>query len=397
MDEQNGNETGELPFGVKKCGWMFRFIQEGWLKKRWRKRWCLLKHEALYIFEYETFDHSDDQGCEVKLEQFEECINATKKESKKKFTLVLVPEKRKQSNGEKSSKKKVSKEMLYVENDAELQSWIKALSETIAFAHMDATEKAKAQEPQRAKVAAKPKGKKPPTRQHRRKKAAESKLLLETSLEADTPPQELKKRANEGKRPVSALMPKKSRKLSASKRADTPTSSILLPPGHVTSSTTDKLDTNPDPMEIEDQGSSSIADSLSTSFEDILHIKDNESANKETAVSFTPDQTDRPISIHHKEVDSKKPSPPSTKPQNSLSADQLIDQNEIKDMAVDENTPSETPSDSLPEDVTNETICEPNTTSVGKMDTTESNANGNCNSGLIVEILEDVGFIRTEL
>merc|ERR1712136_11516 len=164
-------------------------------------------------------------------------------------------------------------------------------------------------------------------------------------------------------------MPKKARKLSARKSADTSTSSILLPPGHVTSSITDKLDTNSDPMETEDQGSSSIADSLSTSFEDILHINDNDISTKETSVPSSQDQTDSPASTNHKEVDSKKPSPPSTKPQKSQSADQLIDQNEITVMAVDENTHSETPSEVLSEVVTNETV--------GHRDTAESNANGN--------------------
>lgn len=394
--EQNGNDVpaAEIPFGVKKCGWVFRFIQEGWLKKRWRKRWCFLKHEALYIFENETFEDSDEHKCELKLEQYEQCIAASKKDSKKKYTFVLLPEKRQQNSNKKEVKKKVNKEMMYAEDDAEMQSWIKAISETISFAHLDAAGKEKALAPQRLKANLKPKGKKPPTRQHRRKRAAESQMLLESTTQSDTPQPEPQKRQNEGKRPASALMPKKARKLSENKSID----SVLSSSGSLEpSADPDATSEANGAIDVEEKLST---ESLSACLQNTLHFHDDNT----TDVSSTPtDQGDENTDVSEKtQMRQKEPPKLPIKPRKSSHSDHLdpCDMPPKSDKSSSDFQSSESLKmdvDEINDETTDNTLSDDKDISNNTDVKNTKNENSNCNSGLIVEILEDVGFIRTEL
>jgi len=42
LSVKNALQAAENSSTDDTAGWLCRFIQEGWLRKRWRKRWCVL-------------------------------------------------------------------------------------------------------------------------------------------------------------------------------------------------------------------------------------------------------------------------------------------------------------------------------------------------------------------
>uniref|UniRef100_F6R3N8 Wiskott-Aldrich syndrome protein family member 2 n=2 Tax=Ciona intestinalis TaxID=7719 RepID=F6R3N8_CIOIN len=111
-------------------GWLYRLIQEGWLRKRWRKRWCILNNNKLMMFEYK-------------------------------------------------------RELFYLEDSKEFEQWVAKLDYSVTIVTMGARSNLDHVTKTRAKPAAA--NRRPPTRQHLKERAKQSDVDFEPREEVIKP------------------------------------------------------------------------------------------------------------------------------------------------------------------------------------------------------------------
>nr|XP_002127177.2 wiskott-Aldrich syndrome protein family member 2 isoform X2 [Ciona intestinalis] len=157
-------------------GWLYRLIQEGWLRKRWRKRWCILNNNKLMMFEYKTMDENDVHCGKINLDNYTGCSNAHKRDCKKsQFTFVLEPK----------DKKKTKRELFYLEDSKEFEQWVAKLDYSVTIVTMGARSNLDHVTKTRAKPAAA--NRRPPTRQHLKERAKQSDVDFEPREEVIKP------------------------------------------------------------------------------------------------------------------------------------------------------------------------------------------------------------------
>nr|CAB3267665.1 wiskott-Aldrich syndrome protein family member 2 [Phallusia mammillata] len=182
------------------AGWLFRFIQEGWLRKRWRKRWCILSKGKLYFYEFETRDVTEKNCGQLDLTLYQKCVKASKKDAKKSpHTFILEVEKK--DDKAQKAKVKVQREVLYANSDAELELWYNKLNDSISYLAMGTGPDLE----HVTKTRAKPPGarRRPPTRQHLRDRAT----ICEISLDLGEEEEKKKEPTKRGHVPTSAIKP----------------------------------------------------------------------------------------------------------------------------------------------------------------------------------------------
>jgi len=203
-EDAKKNSKIEFLEEATKFGSLIYLIREGWLRKRWRERFCVLKDDIIYLFENKIKDNSDKPVSTIHLNKYEEAKAADKKDCKKGLTTFLIQPK-------KSENKKCDvKRALFAASDPELvEDWKNQINKTIkkektvgpTLKHLTKT-RPKLQNEARGR------SRRPPSRAHLRNKALTSSvgLLLDQSIEEEATTTVEKKR---GKVPTTALKPKK--------------------------------------------------------------------------------------------------------------------------------------------------------------------------------------------
>lgn len=188
------------------AGWLFKLIHEGWLRKRWRKRYCVLSNGILYFYEFKTSDGTEKTCSSLNLKLFRECVKAPRKDCKKSaHTLILEPAKKDDSSEHAKSAKTVQREFFYTETAEEQEKWIAKLQEALSFTCIGGSAKLTHITKNRARPPRGGGNRRPPTKQHIKERA----MMAEVSLETDTSDEPLQNGPSKkrGQLPVSALKP----------------------------------------------------------------------------------------------------------------------------------------------------------------------------------------------
>lgn len=186
-------------------GWMSRLYNDGWLKKRWRKRYCVLSNGKLYLYEKQTAKGTEAASIAIDLAKFSSCIKASGKELKKSpNTIILEPTVPTSANGEKEQNNNVAREFFFTDDAVDIDKWMLKLKESLSLSCAGTKAKLEHVTKSRARP---PKGgggnRRPPTKQHIKERARMSEIVMDEEQE------EPRKSAREsrGHLPVIAMKP----------------------------------------------------------------------------------------------------------------------------------------------------------------------------------------------
>lgn len=178
------------------------------MRKRWRKRYCVLSNGILYLYEQQKSDGTEKTCSTVNLKFFGECVKAPRKECKKSpNTLILEPTKKKEDSTESTkSSNKIIREFFYTETSDEQEAWLSKLQESLSMANIGGNSKLQHVTKTRARP---PRGgaggkRRPPTKQHLKERALMSEVSLDNQETEQVSNGPVKKRGNI---PTSALRP----------------------------------------------------------------------------------------------------------------------------------------------------------------------------------------------
>nr|XP_039271848.1 pleckstrin homology domain-containing family O member 1-like isoform X1 [Styela clava] len=188
------------------AGWVYKLINEGFMRKRWRKRYCVLSNGVLYLYEQQKSDGTEKTCSTVNLKHYAECVKAPRKQCKKSpNTVIIEPIKKEDKTESTKNSKQINREFFYTETPEDQEKWLAKLKESLSMANIGGGSKLKHITKTRARP---PRGgggnRRPPTKQHLKERAMMSEVSLD-SQEAETANSEsIKKRGNI---PVLALRP----------------------------------------------------------------------------------------------------------------------------------------------------------------------------------------------